>query len=81
MAAVGDCVEFVGGGRFVGSQLFQQVHELRVGDIGFVQGIPGARGQLRCSFGKFRVSLDRADVRRASSQATQRAAARRLADV
>eukprot|EP00933_Yihiella_yeosuensis_P082873 TRINITY_DN96884_c0_g1_i1.p1 TRINITY_DN96884_c0_g1~~TRINITY_DN96884_c0_g1_i1.p1 ORF type:complete len:881 (+),score=143.70 TRINITY_DN96884_c0_g1_i1:50-2692(+) len=61
---VGDHVEFVSGGRFGRSQKIGPCgQELVVGQVGFIHSVPGVRGELGCTFGDLRVSLDFADVK------------------
>lgn len=73
--AVGDHVQYVGGGRFHGRQVFENHFELRVGQVGFVHCMPGAYGDLGCTFrGRgderpCKISLNKADVRRVVAEA------------
>mmetsp|Transcript_131627 Transcript_131627/g.281451 ORF Transcript_131627/g.281451 Transcript_131627/m.281451 type:complete len:850 (+) Transcript_131627:75-2624(+) len=61
--AVGDPVRYVGGGRFTGPQVFENRFGLKIGECGIIHSIPGSRGELGCTFGNLKVSLDIADVR------------------
>eukprot|EP00930_Biecheleria_cincta_P069406 TRINITY_DN57149_c0_g1_i1.p1 TRINITY_DN57149_c0_g1~~TRINITY_DN57149_c0_g1_i1.p1 ORF type:complete len:859 (+),score=161.86 TRINITY_DN57149_c0_g1_i1:105-2681(+) len=61
---VGDEIEFVSGGRFGRSQVFgPHGQELLIGQAGFIHAIPGVRGELGCTFGSLKVSLDSGDVK------------------
>lgn len=61
---VGDEIEFVSGGRFGRSQVFgPHGQELVIGQAGFIHAIPGVRGELGCTFGSLKVSLDTGDVK------------------
>jgi len=61
-------IRYVGGGRFTGNQFFvncdsvRTFGQLRIGDVGVVHRVPGAKGDLGCTFGKLRVSLNVEDV-------------------
>jgi cAMP-specific phosphodiesterase 4/calcium/calmodulin-dependent 3',5'-cyclic nucleotide phosphodiesterase len=60
---VGDQIQYVGGGRFSGNQVFTGLWELRIGDTGVIHAIPGEKGEFGCSFGNLKVSLNKADLR------------------
>mmetsp|Transcript_27295 Transcript_27295/g.62863 ORF Transcript_27295/g.62863 Transcript_27295/m.62863 type:complete len:711 (-) Transcript_27295:128-2260(-) len=72
-------IRYVGGGRFIGDQCLPNGHTLRVGSLGFVHAIPGAKAELGCTFGTTKVSLNYADAELAEDPLIQESPPKRPA--